>query len=55
MKSSVARSETVYRDENFDAALTSETAHAALSDAGVPAGDLDIVELHDAFTVEELL
>jgi acetyl-CoA acetyltransferase len=53
--SSAARSETVYNGENFDAALTRETAAQALSEAGVTAADLDIVELHDAFTVEELL
>jgi acetyl-CoA acetyltransferase len=53
--SSAARSETVYDGENFDAALTRETAAQALSEAGVSAADLDIVELHDAFTVEELL
>ncbi len=55
VKSSVARSETVYQDQNFDAALTTETATAALADAGITAADLDVVELHDAFTVEELL
>jgi acetyl-CoA acetyltransferase len=53
--SSVARSETVYDGENFDAALTRETAAQALGEAGVTAADLDVVELHDAFTVEELL
>ena len=53
--SSVARSETVYDGENFDAALSRETAAQALGEAGVTAADLDIVELHDAFTVEELL
>ena len=53
--SSASRSETVYRGENFDAALTRETAAVALADAGVAAADLDVVELHDAFTVEELL
>ncbi|BAN02020.1 thiolase family protein [Ilumatobacter coccineus] len=53
--SSVARSETVYKNQNFDAALTAETAAAALTDAGITAADLDVVELHDAFTVEELL
>jgi acetyl-CoA acetyltransferase len=52
--SSVARSETVYDGENFDAALTRETAAQALGEAGVTAADLDVVELHDAFTVEEL-
>jgi acetyl-CoA acetyltransferase len=45
----------VYRGENFDAALTRETTADALSDAGVSADQLDVVELHDAFTVEELL
>ena len=52
---SAARSETVYRNENFDAALTRETTAQALADAGLTPADLDIVELHDAFTVEELL
>jgi acetyl-CoA acetyltransferase len=52
---SVLRSETFYGSENFDAALTRETAQQALSEAGVGPGDLDVVELHDAFTVEELL
>jgi acetyl-CoA acetyltransferase len=52
---SAARSETVYRGENFDAALTRETTEQALADAQVAPTDLDVVELHDAFTVEELL
>ncbi len=52
---SSARSETVYRGENFDAALTRETTTEALHDAGLAADTLDVVELHDAFTVEELL
>jgi acetyl-CoA acetyltransferase len=52
---SASRSETVYRNENFDAALTRETTSQALADAGITAGDLDVIELHDAFTVEELL
>jgi acetyl-CoA acetyltransferase len=53
--SSASRSETVYDGENFDAALTRETVAQALAEAGVTPADLDIVELHDAFTVEELL
>jgi acetyl-CoA acetyltransferase len=52
---SAARSETVYRNENFDAALTRETTAQALADAGLTPADLDVIELHDAFTVEELL
>lgn len=53
--SSASRSQTVYRGENFDAALTRETTKMALDDAGITPGDLDVVELHDAFTIEELL
>jgi acetyl-CoA acetyltransferase len=53
--SSASRSETVYDRENFDAALTRQTTAQALADAGVSIDELDIVELHDAFTVEELL
>ncbi len=53
--SSASRSETIYEGENFDAALTRETAADALAAAGITADDLDVVELHDAFTVEELL
>jgi acetyl-CoA acetyltransferase len=53
--SAVARSERVYGTENFDAALTGETTAQALHEAGVTANDLDLIELHDAFTVEELL
>jgi acetyl-CoA acetyltransferase len=52
---SASRSEVVYDGENFDAALTRETAAQALGEAGVTPADLDVVELHDAFTVEELL
>lgn len=52
---SVARSEKVYGAENFDAALTGETVRQAYDEAGIVAADLDVVELHDAFTVEELL
>jgi acetyl-CoA acetyltransferase len=55
VRSSASRSETVYRGENFDVALTRETTRIALDDAGVGPADLDVVELHDAFTIEELL
>lgn len=54
--SSASRSERLYDDEGgFDAALTEETVRDALADAGVSPGALDVVELHDAFSVEELL
>jgi acetyl-CoA acetyltransferase len=53
---SVSRSERVYRDaKNNDAELTRETVAQAYAEAGVGANDLDLVELHDAFTIEELL
>lgn len=51
---SASRSERIHRDEDVDTALTRETARVALHDAGVTARQLDVVELHDAFTVEEL-
>lgn len=52
---STARSERVYEaGQGFDAVLTKETAAAALAEAGIAARELDIIELHDAFTVEEL-
>ena len=53
--SSASRSEAVYNGENFDVALTVETTRIALKDAGLAASDLDLVELHEAFTVEEML
>jgi acetyl-CoA acetyltransferase len=53
--SSASRSETVYKGENFDAALTREATRVALDDAGLTPADLDVIELHDAFTIEELL
>lgn len=55
VRSSVLRSETYYGTANFDAALTAETTAMALEQAGVTASEVDVVELHDAFTVEELL
>lgn len=53
--SSAGRSQRVYDDPTgYDAHLTRETTEVALSEAGITANDLDIVELHDAFTIEEL-
>jgi acetyl-CoA acetyltransferase len=53
---SVTRTERVYREaKNFDAELTGETVAQAYREAGISARDLDVLELHDAFTIEELL
>jgi acetyl-CoA acetyltransferase len=53
---SVTRTERVYREaKNFDAELSGETIAQAYREAGITARDLDVVELHDAFTIEELL
>jgi acetyl-CoA acetyltransferase len=53
--SSAGRSQRVYDDATrYDAMLTQETAVIALRDAQVTAAELDVVELHDAFTVEEV-
>lgn len=52
---SAAGSQRVYDDTaRYDALLTQETVTRALADARVSASQLDVVELHDAFTVEEL-
>lgn len=53
IRSSALRSETYYGTANFDAALTAETTLEALHAAGLTAADVDLVELHDAFTIEE--
>ena len=53
--SSAGRSQRVYDNATrYDAMLTKETTKIALAEAGRTAKDLDIVELHDAFTVEEV-
>src|SRR5208283_2449352 len=53
---SVTRTEHVYRGaKNFDAELTRETTAQAYEEAGVGPKDLDLIELHDAFMIEELL
>ncbi|HWF75745.1 MAG TPA: thiolase family protein, partial [Caulobacteraceae bacterium] len=52
---SAARSQRVYEDATrYDATLTEETATIAFRDAGLKPSDIDVVELHDAFTVEEV-
>ena len=53
---SVSRTERVYRGaKNFDAELTRETVAQAYQESGVAPSELDVIELHDAFTIEELL
>lgn len=52
---SAGRSQAVYPDATrYDAMLTEETTGIALREAQVRPADLDVVELHDAFTVEEV-
>jgi len=53
---SVSRSERVYeRGQSVIVELTRETAAQAFAEAGIGPADLDVVEVHDAFSVEELL
>jgi acetyl-CoA acetyltransferase len=53
--SSAGRSQRVYDEATrYDAMLTQETAAIALREAQITAAELDVVELHDAFTVEEV-
>lgn len=54
--SSTLRTERTYEPASgFDAALTEETVRQAYAEARITPDELDVVELHDAFTVEELL
>ena len=54
--SSAARSEEpVPAGTNWDTELTGATARQALTEAQVDPGELDVIEVHDAFTIEELL
>src|SRR3954452_18313231 len=54
--SSVTRSQGFYPPgADIDATLTAATTGRALADAGVAAADLDVIECHDAFSIEELL
>ena len=53
---SVTRTERVYPDGlDNDTELTRETVKVALDQASMNALDLDVIEVHDAFSVEELL
>jgi acetyl-CoA acetyltransferase len=52
---SAARSQRVYDEPTrFDASLTAETAQLAIAQSGLRPDQFDIVELHDAFPVEEV-
>jgi acetyl-CoA acetyltransferase len=53
---SATRSEGLYPPGvGIDAALTVETAHDAFEQAGVAPTEMDVLEVHDAFSIEELL
>lgn len=53
---STLRTERVYSGAaNFDAELTRETVAQTYDEAGITPADLDVIELHDAFSIEELL
>lgn len=54
--SSVSRSERVYgAGQDPDTELTRETLAMACAQAAIAPTDLDVVEFHDAFSIEELL
>jgi acetyl-CoA acetyltransferase len=53
--SSVGRSERPGLASDADATLTRETLSASLAEAQILASKLDVLEVHDAFTIEELL
>lgn len=54
--SSVSRSERVYgAGKGKDAELTRETTAIALKEAEIDVKQLDVIEFHDAFSIEELL
>lgn len=42
-------------EDILDAEITARTARKAYEEASVPPADVDVVELHDAFTIAELL
>jgi acetyl-CoA acetyltransferase len=52
---SAGRSQRAYDDAaRYDALLTAETTDLAFERSGISRSEIDVVELHDAFTVEEL-
>jgi acetyl-CoA acetyltransferase len=53
---SVSMSEELYEPDVFpDAELTRRATERALQQAGLTAEELDVVEVHDAFSIEELM
>ena len=53
---SATRTEGLYGEGvGIDAALTSESGADAFEEAGIEPSDLDVLEVHDAFAIEELL
>lgn len=52
---SAASSERPGSSSDADATLTRETMQAAMREAQITPADLDVLEMHDAFTIEELL
>ncbi len=56
INASVTRTEALYgAGVGIDAALTAETGEAAFNQAGIEPSDVDVLEVHDAFAIEELL
>ena len=52
---SACKSQNLYdQPSRYDALLTQETTARAFADAKLKPSDIDVLELHDAFTVEEL-
>ncbi len=53
---SVSASERLYEPDQWaTVALTRDTVTRAYAETGIGPGDLDVVEVHDAFNIEELL
>lgn len=52
---SASQSQRLTGSLNHDVALTRATTAEAYEQAGLGPNDLDVIELHDAFTIEELL
>lgn len=56
VRASVQRSQPfVEAGGNVDTVLTAHTARRTFEQAGIGPADVDVVEMHDAFTIEELL